>query len=90
VEVPCLAEGNPSPSYTEYFADNATYNPKDFRWRYRMNKEFFMMILVFLREYSKYIVLKDNCCSRAGFSPIQKCTASMRILAYGVSYDSKR
>jgi hypothetical protein len=37
--------------YFDYFADNAINTPKEFRRRFRMNKELFMKIVQGVREY---------------------------------------
>ena len=74
--------------YTDYFINGATY-ADNFRRRYRMSKELFMSFLHGVREYDKYFLLKHDCCGTAGFSSIQKCTAAMRMLAYGAPADSQ-
>jgi hypothetical protein len=37
--------------HSDYFADDATNTPKEFWWRFRMNKDLFMKIVQGVREY---------------------------------------
>jgi hypothetical protein len=53
-----------------------------------MSKELFMEILHGVREFDPYFKLKHDAVGTAGFSSIQKCTATMRILAYGAPADA--
>ena len=39
--------------FSDYFAEDATYDDKDFRRRFRMNKEVLWKLLHGLREYKK-------------------------------------
>jgi hypothetical protein len=43
----------------------------------------FISILHDVREYDKFFVPNHEFCGLACFSSIQKCTASIRVLAYG-------
>ncbi|KAK1648806.1 hypothetical protein QYE76_066611 [Lolium multiflorum] len=65
----------------DYFADDATHSPKEFRRRFRMNKDLFMKIVFGIREYGDYFMIKKDCTGLWGFTSIQKCTAAMRCLA---------
>jgi hypothetical protein len=53
-----------------------------------MSEELFMEILHGVREFDPYFKLKHDAVGMAGFSLIQKCTAAMRILAYGAPADA--
>ena len=75
--------------YADYFADDAPYDAKDFRRRYRMSKDLFFKILHGVREFDPYFVMKKDCCGVPGFTSIQKCTAALRMLAYGTPGDAK-
>ena len=46
---------------TDYFADDATNTPKEFRRRFRMNKGLFMKIVFGVREYDDYFTQKKDC-----------------------------
>jgi hypothetical protein len=72
-----------------YFNDDATHSPKEFRHRFRMNKELFFKIVHGVREYDKYFMDKKDCTGLWGFTSIQKCTAAaVRCLAYGAPPDT--
>ena len=47
--------------FSDYFADDSTYDEKDFRRRYRMNKEVFFKLLHGVRGYDEYFVYKKDC-----------------------------
>ncbi|KAK1653219.1 hypothetical protein QYE76_071024 [Lolium multiflorum] len=72
----------------DYFNDDATHSPKEFRRRFRMNKELFLKIVHGVTEYDKYFMTKKDCTRLWGFTSIQKCTAAMRYLAYGAPSDT--
>ncbi|XP_071683215.1 uncharacterized protein [Lolium perenne] len=72
----------------DYFNDDATHSPKEFRRWFRMNKELFLKIVHGVREYDKYFMAKKDCTGLWGFTSIQKCTAAMRCLAYGAPPDT--
>nr|XP_051210969.1 uncharacterized protein LOC127328407 [Lolium perenne] len=72
----------------DYFADGATH-ADNFRRRYRMSKGLFMNILHGVREFDPYFKLKVDAVGVLGFSSIQKCTAAMRMLAYGAPADTQ-
>ncbi|XP_071681679.1 uncharacterized protein [Lolium perenne] len=73
---------------TDYFNDGATHSPKEFRRRFRMNKELLLKIVHGAREYDKYFMAKKYCTSLWGFTSIQKCTAAICCLAYGAPQDT--
>jgi hypothetical protein len=74
--------------YSDYFADNAINTPKEFHWRFRMNKELFMKIVQGVREYDDYFKYKKDCTEKWGFTTIQKCTAALWCIAYGSPPDT--
>ncbi|KAK1629946.1 hypothetical protein QYE76_004261 [Lolium multiflorum] len=74
--------------HNDYFADEATH-ADNFRRRYRMSKGLFMNILHGVREFDPYFKLKLDAVGILGFSSIQKCTAAMRMLAYGAPADTQ-
>jgi hypothetical protein len=73
--------------HNDYFADDATH-ADNFRRRYRMSKDLFMNILHGVLEFDSYIKLNHDAVGVVGFSLIQKCTAIMRMLAYGAHVDT--
>ena len=42
-----------------------------------------------IRKYDTYFVCKQHCIGTIGVSSIQKCTAAMRMLAYGAPADTQ-
>ncbi|XP_071678302.1 uncharacterized protein [Lolium perenne] len=72
----------------DYFNDEANHSPKEFRRRFRMNKELFLKIVHDVREYDTYFMAKRDCTGLWGFTSIQKCTAAMRCLAYEAPPDT--
>jgi hypothetical protein len=54
--------------YSDYFADNAINTPKEFRRRFRMNKDLFMKIVQGVREYDDYFKYKKDCTRKWGFT----------------------
>ncbi|XP_071676980.1 uncharacterized protein [Lolium perenne] len=71
-----------------YFADDVTHSPKEFRRWFRMNKDMFMKIVYGAREYDDYFMIKKECTYLWGFTSIRKCTAAVRCLAYGSPPDT--
>ena len=74
--------------YKDYFAEASTYNERKFRGRFRMTRPLFLHIVDALETRFPYLQQCSDGCGRMGLSPIQKCTAAMRMLAYGVSADA--
>jgi hypothetical protein len=81
-------EGAHDRLFQDYFADNCVYPPNYFRQRYRMRRQLFLRIMHRLGEYSLYFTQREDACNRRGLSPLQKCTAALRLLAYGGAVDS--
>ncbi|XP_042012228.1 uncharacterized protein LOC121760654 [Salvia splendens] len=54
-----------------------------FRRRFRMHQTLFMHIVNALERRYTYFRLREDAIGRPGHSPIQKCTAAIRKLAYG-------
>lgn len=74
--------------FRDYFAEHPTYPPYLFRRRFRMRRPLFLRIQRAVEAYDSYFVQKMNAAGHLGLSSLQKITASMRMLAYGVSADS--
>ncbi|XP_010481098.1 PREDICTED: uncharacterized protein LOC104759928 [Camelina sativa] len=74
--------------WNDYFSDNPTYDAHHFRRRFRMNKPLFLRIVNRLSEEVPYFKPKKDATFRNGLSPLQQCTAAIRLLAYGTATDS--
>ncbi|XP_013668937.1 uncharacterized protein LOC106373288 [Brassica napus] len=74
--------------WNDYFHENPTYPPVMFRRRFRMNKPLFLRIVDRLTTEVPYFQQRRNAHGRYGLSPLQKCTAAIRMLAYGQSGDT--
>ncbi|XP_033138840.1 uncharacterized protein LOC103847589 [Brassica rapa] len=74
--------------WNDYFDENPTYTTDMFRRRFRMNKPLFLRIVERLTTGVPYFQQRVNAHGRKGLSPLQKCTAAIRMLAYGQSGDT--
>ena len=74
--------------WNDYFQENPTYPPQMFRRRFRMNKPLFLHIVERVSNEVPYFQQRRNACGRYGLSALQKCTAAIRMLAYGQSGDT--
>ncbi|XP_020268193.1 uncharacterized protein LOC109843648 [Asparagus officinalis] len=72
----------------DYFVESPTYTDHQFRRRYRMQRPLFLRIVDSLSNYDTYFTQRRNSAGKRGLSPIQKCTAAIRMLAYGVAADA--
>ena len=72
----------------DYFADNPVYDANLFRRRFRMHRPLFIRILNDIQEHDDYFVQKNDALGFPGLTGIQKMTAAMRMLAYGMSADA--
>jgi hypothetical protein len=72
----------------DYFAEEPLYPESMFRTRFRMNKSLFLRIVDALGQWNPYFTYRVDCAGRVGLSPLQKCTAAMRMLAYGSPADA--
>uniref|UniRef100_J3LR19 DAD domain-containing protein n=1 Tax=Oryza brachyantha TaxID=4533 RepID=J3LR19_ORYBR len=70
-----------------YFSESPIYTDEMFRRRFRMRKSLFLRIVSALSEWSPYFTNRVDATGRAGHSPLQKCTAAIRMLAYGTPAD---
>ncbi|XP_048634317.1 putative nuclease HARBI1 [Brassica napus] len=80
-------EGGHTRLVNDYFRENATYSAQ-FRRRFRMNKGLFMRIVLALQENFVFFQQRQDATGRLGHSPLQKCTAAIRLLAYGTGADT--
>ncbi|GER30007.1 5-formaminoimidazole-4-carboxamide-1-(beta)-D-ribofuranosyl 5'-monophosphate synthetase [Striga asiatica] len=72
---------------SDYFSDNPVYPDYIFRRRFCMRKELFLLIVNALQTRSSYFQQNIDAIGRQSLSPLQKCTAAIRQLAYGVPAD---
>ncbi|XP_042415432.1 protein ALP1-like [Zingiber officinale] len=71
----------------DYFSINSVFHDEIFRRRFRMRRELFLRIVNALENHSAFFQQRDDAVRRKGLSPLQKCTAAIRQLAYGVPAD---
>ena len=69
--------------YSDYFAAAPLHGEKTFWRRYRMSRKIFLRIVNSIWEFDNYFKCKMDCTGTLGFTSIQKCTTTMRMLAYG-------
>ncbi|XP_048605321.1 uncharacterized protein LOC125582910 [Brassica napus] len=74
--------------WKDYFCDDPTFPAHLFRRRFRMNKEVFMRIVDRLSENIPFFQQIRDAIGRLVLSPLQKCTAALRMLAYGCAADA--
>ena len=74
--------------WNDYFSETPTYLDNLFRRRFRMNKPLFMHIVDRLSNEVEFFRQKKDYLGRLSLSPLQKCTASIRCLAYGTAADT--
>ncbi|XP_062118544.1 uncharacterized protein LOC133832184 [Humulus lupulus] len=73
--------------FDDYFSDEPVYTEYEFRRRFRMRRHVFLRIVQALENRSEYFHMRFDAIGRRGISPLQKCTAAMRMLAYGAPAD---
>ena len=73
--------------FLDYFALTPIYPPVLFRRRFRMKRSLFLRIQSQVEAHDSYFVQKRNSANKLGLSSLQKITAALRMLAYGVSGD---
>lgn len=74
--------------WNDYFAEVPLYSDAMFRRRFRMRRHVFLRIVDALGSWSSYFTLRKDCTEKQGLSPLQKCTAAIRMLAYGTAADT--
>jgi len=74
--------------WREYFhPTNPLFKEHLFRRRFRMSRKVFLRIKHGVKTYDDYFQLKRDATGKLGFTSYQKCTAAVRMLAYGVAGD---
>jgi hypothetical protein len=71
-----------------YFAPTPVFDHVKFGRRFRMRRELFMRIVDSVTAFDSYFVQKRDGLERLRLSSLQKCTTSIRMLAYGVAADA--
>ncbi|XP_051215460.1 uncharacterized protein [Lolium perenne] len=71
----------------DYFAEVPTYPAHLFRRRYRMRRSLFVRIVKDCGLHSNYFKQRRNAVGVMGFSALQKISAAMRVIAYGIPAD---
>nr|XP_051196756.1 uncharacterized protein LOC127310093 [Lolium perenne] len=71
----------------DYFAEVPTYPPRLFRRWYRMCRSLFERIVKDCEANCDYFKQRRNAAQVMGFSPYQKISAAMRVIAYGIPAD---
>uniref|UniRef100_A0A0D3BP24 DDE Tnp4 domain-containing protein n=1 Tax=Brassica oleracea var. oleracea TaxID=109376 RepID=A0A0D3BP24_BRAOL len=74
--------------WNDYFSETPTYPENYFRRRFRMNNPLFMHIVDRLSNEVDFFRQKKDGLGRLGLSTLQKCTSSIRVLAYGSAADT--
>ncbi|XP_030936472.1 uncharacterized protein LOC115961676 [Quercus lobata] len=73
--------------FLDYFAPTPIYPPALFCRRFRMKRSLFLRIQSQVEAHDSYFVQKRNSANKLGLSSLQKITAALRMLVYGVSSD---
>ncbi|XP_024016297.1 uncharacterized protein LOC112089772 [Eutrema salsugineum] len=74
--------------WNDYFCEGATYPPHIFRRRFRMTKDLFLRIVGRLSNEVPYFQQRRNAHGSFGLSGLQKCTTTIRMMAYGCAADA--
>ncbi|XP_024008056.1 putative nuclease HARBI1 [Eutrema salsugineum] len=74
--------------WNDYFSEDATYPHHLFRRRFRMNKTLFMRIVERLSQEFPFFQQRRDAIGRLSLSGLQKCTAAIRMMAYGSAADA--
>ncbi|XP_018450842.2 uncharacterized protein LOC108822299 [Raphanus sativus] len=74
--------------WNDYFSETPTYSDNQFRRRFRMNRPLFTHIVNRLANEVDFFRQKIDGLGRSGLSTLQKCTAAIRLLAYGSAADT--
>jgi hypothetical protein len=75
--------------YADYFTNDPLHGEVVFRCRFQMSRKLFLDIVYAVRRFDNCFICKKDCTGMVGFSSLQKCTAALRMLAYGAPSDSQ-
>ncbi|TVU38745.1 hypothetical protein EJB05_12130, partial [Eragrostis curvula] len=73
---------------TDFFSEDPVCDEKLFRSRYRLSRPLFLRIVRALGEWSPYFTQRTNVVHASGLSPVQKCSAAIRMLMHGTWEDA--
>ncbi|XP_062177756.1 uncharacterized protein LOC133882538 [Alnus glutinosa] len=73
--------------FLDYFAEPLVYPLNKCRRRFRMQRSLFNRIQIEIEAHEPYFVQRRDAAKKLGHSSLQKITAALRMLAYGVSGD---
>ncbi|KAK1603282.1 hypothetical protein QYE76_018325 [Lolium multiflorum] len=73
--------------FRDYFQPTPIFVPPLFRRRFRMSRPLFRRIMDGVKIYDDYFRAKVDALGKVGLSSYQKCTAAIRMLAYGIAGD---
>ena len=74
--------------YQDYFVENPTYGPVHFYRRFRMKRELYVSIMDVVATFDPWFVQGVDAVDRLGLNTLQKCTATLRMFAYGLPADA--
>lgn len=74
--------------YNDYFSNNPVYGEREFHRRFRMSRRLFLHIVNAVKQHDSYFNQRRASSGRLGLSTLQKVTAAIRILAYGMPADA--
>lgn len=72
----------------DYFSADSTYNDKDFKQQFRLDKPIFLRVVKDLTAYYPYFVQKPDCTGKLRLSPEQKITAVLQQSGYGIALNA--
>ncbi|KAK1677264.1 hypothetical protein QYE76_038112 [Lolium multiflorum] len=73
--------------FYDYFYRKALFTPVMFRRHFRMSRPLFTRIMDGVKVYDNYFCANVDAIGKVGISSYQKCTATIRMLTYGVASD---
>ncbi|XP_056865646.1 uncharacterized protein LOC108835361 isoform X1 [Raphanus sativus] len=74
--------------WNDYFSEHPIFESHLFRRRFRMNKPLFLSIVDRLSQNIPFFQQRRDAVGRLGLTALQKCTAAIRMLAYGCAADA--
>ncbi|XP_055527068.1 uncharacterized protein LOC129719699 [Wyeomyia smithii] len=83
-----VAEEGAQRLYEDYFSGASIYTDAQFRRRFRMSRKLFLKIANDVKNSNQYFIRKPNAAGQLGLNYLQKCTAAVRQLAYGIPADA--
>jgi hypothetical protein len=75
--------------YADYFTDDPFHGEMVFWRHFQMSQKLFLDIIYVVRHFDNYFICKKDFTGMIGFFSLQKCTAALRMLAYGAPGDSQ-